>query len=226
MVCSGMRGLMTVLLMIGVTFVDGGGKHYNNAEHDLLCDVLKAAVGLWQNRENRNGLLGRALAQTIFGTRDRVEDVTNIKFPSVYTSPDYRLDWCGDCDDPSGPYPGRSISHDLICLCTVGGGGAPFNFGAETLCGKKQGDLVCEGCTEPFHLAGGRDHGWDGNQSGKQQLQNTWNKIVLACLTNGTNGNLKAALDNFTSSLGGKKQLGGQGGNCGGDNAVNICVNY
>ncbi|CCD16943.1 Variant surface glycoprotein, partial [Trypanosoma congolense IL3000] len=129
-------------------------------------------------------------------------------------------------DDPSGLHPEKSIPHDLICLCTVGGAGAPFNIGGETLCGKGPDELGCEKCKPASGSRGGSGKGWDAVEDGKDQLEKTWKNVVLPCLVGGNEGNLKAALETFTRHLNDRKQLGEQGSDCGGYNTVNICVSY
>ncbi|CCD14182.1 Variant surface glycoprotein [Trypanosoma congolense IL3000] len=188
---------------------------HNLEEYNALCNLLKIAVHEWKELKSRGneGPLKKALGRTIFGddSGGDLEGVKSKAFPQVYNglkeSSLSRLLWCGGPYDEDSRknwkhqprWPGHSVPHDLVCLCTTGGHGWPFNNPAgdtvkNSLCGKPKEALEAS-----------ENQGWGtGIQShkGEKQIKATWSSITEDCLKDaGQEGNLKDALEKFIAKL-------------------------
>ncbi|CCD13809.1 Variant surface glycoprotein [Trypanosoma congolense IL3000] len=184
---------------------------HNLEEYNALCNLMKISVQKWKELESRGneGPLKKALGRTIFGD-DRGGDLQNLKsetFQKVYKDVERnalsRLLWCGGPYDEDSRkrltheprWPGHSVPHDLVCLCTVGPDGWPLNNnGKDKLCGLEGNALVA---TEK--------QGWGAggpNSRGAKQIEATWKSITKTCLEGNASGNnLKDALGDFLRQL-------------------------
>ncbi|CCD15156.1 Variant surface glycoprotein [Trypanosoma congolense IL3000] len=199
---------MMVMMFFGVAS-SAEEKNHNGAQHKALCDLLKIAVHKWNELKSRgsDGPLKKALVRTIFGD-DSGEDLVALKreaLPTIYVDVEKkklsRLIWCGDPFEEGGllevgqsRWPGFSAPHDLLCLCTVGTGGYPFNNAgsATALCGKPKTTLRAD-----------EKKGWSsaGGEAG-DQMKATWTNIVGECLQEGGKASdLKKALGDFLGQL-------------------------
>ncbi|CCD15200.1 unnamed protein product [Trypanosoma congolense IL3000] len=157
-----MMKLWIVALVMSFGGLCATAAKFNAEEHDALCNVLVAAVELWDIEESPESELPSALKtainQAIFGKEKggNLEDLYEA-LPDVYEHPGDREQWCGKCSPryQRGPYPGKSIPHDLMCLCTPGKEGTPFPRSSSwsrllgwkriTLCGQRRWELIEEG---------------------------------------------------------------------------------
>ncbi|CCD16556.1 Variant surface glycoprotein [Trypanosoma congolense IL3000] len=216
------------------------GKDHNRAQYNVLCDLLKVAVGRWGNAgESLSPPLREALERTLFGSAGggTVETLKK-ELPEDYKEAEgktsSRTAWCGKPREKDGHYdikqvrfPGHSATHDLVCLCTAGDHGWPINSGSEKLCGKGPNELGVES----------KKQGWGIQGQGKDQIQATWTNVTSECLKgDGAGANLQKALEVFRNTLtlepdsdkNGKRYLLGEGKfsdyPCSGNNQV--CVMY
>ncbi|CCD17450.1 Variant surface glycoprotein [Trypanosoma congolense IL3000] len=187
-----MKASFLLVVCLAVMLVPGRTttSHNHNGEHyGTLCDLLAAAVQKWKTANNSS--VKKALSQAIFGHPNGKGDPSELDLPSTHHKPGNRRQWCGECvygDQES--YPGKSIPHDILCMCTVGENGYPFLEGLDKpdtrLCGRSAGDLGCgqdvgngKGCLK------GNGHWWsensDRNHAGKY-LKATWDGVVKTCL--------------------------------------------
>ncbi|CCD17375.1 Variant surface glycoprotein [Trypanosoma congolense IL3000] len=181
------------LVMVCLVFMLLHGRtttsHNHNGEHyGTLCDILAAAVQKWKSTNNPTAK--KALSQAIFGHPNGKGDPSKLDLPSTHLKPGNRKNWCGECmynDQES--YPGKSIPHDLLCMCTVGENGYPFIQYSEVrqLCGKGAKELGCdkdagnaERCHSDDNKHGWTESNWDGQAN--KHLNATWHAIVKACL--------------------------------------------
>ncbi|CCD16435.1 Variant surface glycoprotein [Trypanosoma congolense IL3000] len=174
---------------------------HNKEEHEILCGVLKAAVGKWgTSGEGLSDPLKKALGRTIFGSESGGTLEALKDLPGDYTERGaIRGNFCGQpYEEPkfySAPHrwSGFSAPHNLVCLCTKGENGWPVNSSdnQDTLCGKTRDAL------------GGGNKGWTGNNTGQAQMKATWKNVVTECLEGGRqkSGNLEEALNNFLNKL-------------------------
>ncbi|CCD15850.1 Variant surface glycoprotein [Trypanosoma congolense IL3000] len=203
----------------------------NGVDHHHLCEVFKATAELWEaSRQSEMKLdsgLEAALRQALFSNVGK-KDLASITeaVPAAYrpAKPVHRGTWCGSCKNSERYYPGRSITHDLMCLCSAGYYGNPFYgfylfFFKETgfkLCGRERKDMIKD-----------RHHGWYAyNGYGLTKgLDKPWRTIVWGCVnsrekTFGTGiqdltakvKKLSGAMKNFTAILkvvNGRYKLGG-----------------
>ncbi|CCD14555.1 Variant surface glycoprotein [Trypanosoma congolense IL3000] len=200
--------------------------NHNGKEHDLLCGLLGAAVKKWKTT-NHPGVK-EDLAQAIFGNKNGKVDPGELQFPYSKEYSGNREVYCGKCHGNPEHYPGKSIPHDLICLCTVGTSGYPFveHSSINQLCGKERKDLGCENCGTSSRIT---VQGWSTSGNGKTHLENTWNKIVKPCLQKGDTVNVDETLKKLAErrSSDGSPNWGSHHNNCGGHNgAASICVGY
>ncbi|CCD15236.1 Variant surface glycoprotein [Trypanosoma congolense IL3000] len=202
-----MKIWMVMMVFFGVV-ASADEKDHNGAQHQALCDLMKAAVGKWgSSGEGLSEPLKKALHQTIFGNESggSLETLRNglpKDYEEVLKQSDSRNFACGQhYNDPTELgrvhqvlRSGQSAPHDLVCLCTVGDGGWPLNISdSEKLCGLDKSSL------------GGGSEGW-GDEShetkvGKKQITATWNKVTTPCLKEGQGGDLKKALHNLINKL-------------------------
>ncbi|CCD12834.1 Variant surface glycoprotein [Trypanosoma congolense IL3000] len=187
--------------------------HHNKNEHDVLCGLLGVAVERWKTTNNPTAK--KALSRAIFGHRNGgIIETLMEKLPNEYNEPGSRENACGSCTYSDGKhYPGWSIPHDLICMCTVGENGYPFgqnsnDNGTPTLCGRSATDFGCEqnqGNGNGCH--GNKDwwkesshHDGNGNRQASKHLNATWEKVIKPCLIGGEKLQLEVALKNLTGS--------------------------
>ncbi|CCD15568.1 Variant surface glycoprotein [Trypanosoma congolense IL3000] len=188
--------LLVTLWGMGMKGVSGvytysSGTIFNGKEHDALCSVFQSGLDLWNASRNSDLKLASglesALGQALFGNIVR-KDLSGITQgpPVAYKSdkPKHRGIWCGTCNNKYY-YPGSSITHDLLCLCTAGQYGRPYYghfwlFGwhpKETsfkLCGKERANMVEN-----------ENSGWHAKTYYKNQqakdLDKTWRTVVWGC---------------------------------------------
>ncbi|CCD13534.1 Variant surface glycoprotein [Trypanosoma congolense IL3000] len=199
---------------------------HNGEQHGILCGLLGAAVKKWKTT-NHPGVK-KALAQAIFGNKNGKGDPSELQFPFSKEYSENREVYCGKCQGNHDHYPGKSIPHDLICLCTVGSKGYPFveHGSINQLCGKERKDLGCEYCGTSSR---GTVQEWSTSGNSKTHLENTWNKIVKPCLQKGDTVNADETLKKLAErrSSDGSPNWGSHHTNCGGDSgAASICVGY
>ncbi|CCD15452.1 Variant surface glycoprotein [Trypanosoma congolense IL3000] len=202
---------MLMMGLSGNSLSTGISEHHNHNEdnHDTLCSVLKAAVTLYHSPPSGEKLK-KALAQAIFGnqTGGKLEDLKK-GLAHEYKTPGSRESSCGSCTySDRKHYPGWSIPHDLICMCTVGEHGYPFgqnsdDHGNPTLCGRSAADFGCgknpkdgSGCHEnnKHWWTHSSNHDWSGTGQVREHLTATWEKVVKPCLQRRNNGQTKKTL--------------------------------
>ncbi|CCD13366.1 Variant surface glycoprotein [Trypanosoma congolense IL3000] len=192
---------MVMMVLSGTALGTGIKEHHNHHEHTTLCDILAAAVALYTSGQ-AGDKLKKALGQVIFG-REAGGDLAELRanFPGGSGEGTDRPNSCGKCIyNNHDHYPGKSIPHDLLCLCTVGQDGSPFkSHGVQSLCGISGGDW---GCPEyrPGHSYAGDGRHWDCGGKGwnspwdHNRLNKTWHRIIKQCLSKKADTNLQAAL--------------------------------
>ncbi|CCD15722.1 Variant surface glycoprotein [Trypanosoma congolense IL3000] len=204
----GMWFWMVVCLVMRIGGASTGSPtQRNKKEHDVLCGLLGAAAEKWKTTNNPQAR--EALAQAIFGNKTG-GDIETLKqdLPEEFKNPGNRANRCGSCMYSNGKhYPGWSIPHDMLCMCTVGQGGFPFleksnDSGNPTLCGRSAKDFGCEQNRDHGTGCHGNKEWWNEttwNRQAKGHLNATWEKVVKPCL-GGEKLQLEAALKNLTES--------------------------
>nr|CCD21841.1 VSG [Trypanosoma congolense IL3000] len=226
---------MVIGVSVGLTTVTP--MHHNQKEHAALCDVLGTVVAIFES--GRGGTkLQRALSRAILGNENGGTGVRALlgTLPQEFHNPGNRHNWCGSCGHGGKDhYPGKSIPHDLLCLCTVGGDGYPFyanSDGAPTLCGKNAKDLLC-GQAEGKHCASEARTGWSEqkfDEKVKNHLNATWGTVVKTCLGKKMKFDLDTARNTLMEQLkpkdGYTSPIWARGHTyCGGING-DVCVSY
>ncbi|CCD16291.1 Variant surface glycoprotein [Trypanosoma congolense IL3000] len=215
-------------------------KDYNHEAHNALCDLMRAAVGKWEKRqEGLSDKLKKALGRTLFGNEEG-GDITELKrklpdyYEAVLKGNAARRTPCGGSEsDQSAPY-------DMVCLCTLGDGGWPLN-GIQTettLCGQPKTALG--GGVEGWSDERLSDEDWSDEErnKGEKELNATWGNVVTPCLESNLGKDLKEALEQFKGKLVNKSddyfpgmyQLGegepDKNGACTGSKKYGVCVMY
>ncbi|CCD15612.1 Variant surface glycoprotein [Trypanosoma congolense IL3000] len=236
MICA--RNVWVAVVVIveavrGASEVNTGKTDHNSDKHGLLCNVLASTVSLFLSK--RGGIqLQKAVRESIFGIGNRgEEDATNLKLPTEYDGQGSRKDLCGSCGD-SEHHPGGSIPHDILCLCTVGNGGAPFGGDKYySLCGLSGEHWGCQKYSAGDHYVGtgqqwecidkNWDSGWD-----QPRRHTAWEKVVKPCLEKGKTLSFTDALSNLEAALNGWEhpKWGASHEGCGGNGFGDICVKY
>ncbi|CCD16327.1 Variant surface glycoprotein [Trypanosoma congolense IL3000] len=229
------KGARVLMVVIGMVMEDvwagvyKAGTTFNEKEHHSLCAVFQASAELWEASEKSDKVpnedLKAGLRHALFGNtnKNNLNGITD-RLPKVYQRPGHRGWRCGSCQNDDPYFPGSSITHDLMCLCTPGYYGEPYYawFGWSywengfTLCGKPRVDMIDNGY-----------HGWYAYKSYRvfKGLNKPWKTAVWGCLksrkSNAEHGSrnltekidrLKVTMQNFTSTLkkvGGHDKLGG-----------------
>ncbi|CCD11706.1 Variant surface glycoprotein [Trypanosoma congolense IL3000] len=225
---------MMMMALSGGSLGTGTSEHHNHEEHATLCGLLGAAATLY-NSGRAGEKLRKALGQVIFGKEDG-GSLADLKrgFPEEYGKDGGRHNSCGECrHNNHDHYPGKSIPHDLLCLCTMGENGAPFNSGGHySLCGVTGDRWGCKAKERNTYYAGDGQH-WDctNQQNGQstwhhEKRKTAWQQVVQTCLKRKINLTLKDALDTFKG-----KKTGGHiinwnrnPSSCGGTSPDTICV--
>ncbi|CCD17322.1 Variant surface glycoprotein, partial [Trypanosoma congolense IL3000] len=210
--------IIVCLVIFGV-FAQDSVTNHNGAQHKALCDVLTIAAHKWKTvRETLSPPLKKALGRTLFGKEEgELEELKDLPgdYDKVGEPGSSRAIWCGQPlnGDYQNNYPrwsGHSAPHDLVCLCTVGEGGFPFNktgsgTAKEKLCGK------------PANALGGATDGWQSQSAswnkekrvleypdpkGKEHITATWENVTRPCLEGGWKEKnfekaLETLIDNF-----------------------------
>ncbi|CCD16184.1 Variant surface glycoprotein, partial [Trypanosoma congolense IL3000] len=197
---NGIMAMVVSAIFMCINGVRGGdvsdykpGHNFNGAEHDVLCEVLKASADLWDASRKTdlkldNGL-EKSLGQALFGKESggNLEDIKDT-LPPEYNTAAHRELMCGWCHHKQPAHPGKSIPHDLMCLCTPGKYAEPFYsywffklIFEETgfkLCGKQQQEMVKD-----------KNDGWyvDGQDKKVVGLQKPWNTVIMGCLKGSVN---------------------------------------
>ncbi|CCD15154.1 unnamed protein product [Trypanosoma congolense IL3000] len=104
---------------------------------------------------------------------------------------------CGGChQEEKFYYPGSSITHDLMCLCTPGKAAEPFYgyywwlFGYKAngfkLCGKLKEDMGVN-----------LNHGWysEGRKKEANGLEKSWKAVIMGCFNGWKNRNITGSQD-------------------------------
>ncbi|CCD16037.1 Variant surface glycoprotein [Trypanosoma congolense IL3000] len=210
-------------------------ENLNIKEHNALCEVLGAAVSLWDRVKDHNTPLKKALAQAIFGAENANGDIAGLigKMPQEYNEDGDRHNWCGECSQGATIYPGISIPHDLLCMCTVGHSGAPFNVDQHhSLCGVEGEKWGCTTYKAPSHHVGEKKH-WEcsgkkwNTHWDKDRRQMAWEKVVKPCLDSLHRTNLRDALKSFRTKKSNNQipNMDRHSNKCGGTHG-DICVKY
>ncbi|CCD16707.1 Variant surface glycoprotein, partial [Trypanosoma congolense IL3000] len=211
--------------------------NHNGDKHEALCSILASAVSILNSGRGGSNLQG-ALRRAIFGSKTGGNITTLLGgLPSTHHDPGNRKNWCGTCThSDSNNYPGKSIPHDLLCLCTIGENGYPFtSYGlVRQLCGRSATDLGCE-MGGRSRCNNGNGHGWSDSKHGEQarrHLSTTWDSVVNTCLQDGLNLDLDKARQIIGTKLKIEEEYsspiwarGHSIGSCGGEWG-GICVNY
>ncbi|CCD14286.1 Variant surface glycoprotein [Trypanosoma congolense IL3000] len=233
------KGMLAVVVVV-MAMVIGGvvayppGSVFNDEEYKALCDVFQASLDLWNasrtSSKKLDNLLEKHLCQALFGKSSggKVDDFKEI-LPQEYNDPGYRLYRCGYCDYNTETYPGKSITHDLMCLCTPGKDAEPFYGYYWWIFGyyhKENGFKLCGRLREEMGVD--LSHGWYAHK-GKHQakgLENSWKTVTMGCFNGWKNSNktanqtleekvkrLSETLDNFKKKglkkVNGRYKLGG-----------------
>ncbi|CCD13081.1 Variant surface glycoprotein [Trypanosoma congolense IL3000] len=230
------RGILAILvaMVVGIRARD-----INKKEHAKICEALVQTITLWKMVESKEWIpsmgLASALRVAIFGD-ERVGLVGDLKetLPEAYVIPGHRGQWCASCNHNEEKHPGKSIPHDIMCLCSTGRCEEPFQYHGwsgckgywteHTLCGKTHEELG--------HPDGG---GWwsKGGPETTQRstgnltkyLQISWNQTVWGCMKAAIQNNappkeniqmqlakLNQTLEDFEKLLKGKNQKNTYGG--------------
>ncbi|CCD12001.1 Variant surface glycoprotein [Trypanosoma congolense IL3000] len=227
--------LMVMMVAVGVC-ASSDEKNHNGEEHLALCSVLSAAVTIFQS--GRGGpTLQKALRRALFGKENGVGDISTLlaELPRTHHNPESRKSWCGECRYYGDPYPGWSIPHDLLCLCTVGENGHPFNsYGSVSqLCGRSVTELGCDhGQRDECHTGQGK--GWSTSSTGesaRRHVEATWESVVKTCLKKGLNLTVEEARKTLGEKLTVEEHRSAAWERshyyCGGDfSGGGICVSY
>ncbi|CCD11709.1 Variant surface glycoprotein [Trypanosoma congolense IL3000] len=229
---------MMMMALSGSSLGTGTSEHHNHNEdhHDALCGLLGAAVRKW--KRTHNPTTKKVLAQAIFGNESGGNLNTLLAgLPETHHKPGNRHNWCGSCAYGGDHYPGKSIPHDMLCMCTVGEGGFPFlaySDKPETkLCGKSAADLGCKNQQDSGNGCHSNQHWWttstkshNGNGEAKVHLNVTWEKVVKPCLQGGHIGRAKKTLlEKLNVGEYSSPRWGWGHTNCGGDYS-DVCVSY
>ncbi|CCD13083.1 Variant surface glycoprotein [Trypanosoma congolense IL3000] len=208
------------------------GTVFNDVEYKTLCEVFKASADLWNasriSEKIPNSALNGALTQALLGNIGN-RHLSGIKesLPKYYTHHTlrHRGERCGGCKNTDKLYfPGSSITHDLMCLCTPGQDAEPF-YGYYWFFYKENGFKLCgKGRAQ---MGVDLNHGWyvDKKKKGNNGLEKPWKTVVWGCFNSWKSNpgleshnltekivRLNATLQNFTSTLkkmGGHDKLGG-----------------
>ncbi|CCD14896.1 unnamed protein product, partial [Trypanosoma congolense IL3000] len=178
--------IMVIVVTVGMATV---GDNHNGKKHDTLCGLLSAAVSIFQSGKG-GPVLRKALQRAIFGGESGALSLKTLieTPPEEFKNPGRRANWCGACRYIGEAYPGKSIPHDLICLCTVGENGYPFKESSITkLCGLSATELGCSRDSSPRCEAGDGE-GWSELSTGtsaKEHIDATWKTAVAKCLREG-----------------------------------------
>ncbi|CCD16402.1 Variant surface glycoprotein [Trypanosoma congolense IL3000] len=217
---------VALMAVLGIGSGAGNGWAYtpdpnhNGDKHGLLCGLLGATVHKWKTT-NHPGVK-KALGQAIFGSTQGGWDLNKFELHPDFNKGGSRGSLCGKCLGTPDHYPGKSIPHDLLCLCTVGENGHPFTSyeSITKLCGRAKNDLT----------AGNQNHqGWHSSNSGIAHQKNTWDKIVKPCLQGGSDASIEEALRNLTEHVGDRDYPRWEASNpqvCSGGYSTDICVRY
>ncbi|CCD15301.1 Variant surface glycoprotein [Trypanosoma congolense IL3000] len=209
------------------------GTVFNDVEYKALCEVFKASADLWDASKSAgkvpSNVLKSALSQALFGSTGG-GDLESLKdeLPKEYLDPGQRKYRCGYCDYKTDTYAGKSITHDLMCLCTPGKDAEPFYGYYWWLFGyyyKENGFKLCGTLKEEMGVD--RSHGWYEEQKkrGTKGLEKAWKTVIMGCLKKWKNSSktvsqdvtekvkkLSMAMQNFTKALrrvNGLDKLGG-----------------
>ncbi|CCD13098.1 Variant surface glycoprotein [Trypanosoma congolense IL3000] len=167
------------------------GSDFNGFHYDYLCDVFQATAELWEasmkSQKVPNDELQGALDKALFGNYGKrdIQEITET-LPDDYKQLRNRKEWCGSCKNSERYYPGRSITHDLMCLCAPGYYGEPFyiyywSFGWYY---EETGYKLChKGRTE---MVNNQYEGWYAYKGYGQNkgLEKSWKTVVWGCLNN------------------------------------------
>ncbi|CCD14709.1 Variant surface glycoprotein [Trypanosoma congolense IL3000] len=203
--------MIRLLVVLGVVFslsAQSRGTDHNGDAYQALCGVLGSAVKKWVDVKNRSkdDPLHQALAKTIFGKKgeqdlEKLRGALPDEYHVVEGSDSSRGLMCGPPRTAEHvPYqarwPGHSVPHDLLCLCTPGETAWLTTIrgsGAEKLCGKDAQTFV--------DSEGWADNGYEG---GVAQMTTTWLNVTVPCLKGDESaGDLKSVLQKFKDNLGG-----------------------
>ncbi|CCD17112.1 Variant surface glycoprotein [Trypanosoma congolense IL3000] len=211
-----MMKLFMVCLVVVCVCASEDKKNHNGDHHATLCGLLGTAAHKWKTT-NHPGVK-KALSQAIFGhTQGGDIEKHSQVLPSDYHQSGNRENWCWHCKNYETHHPGKSIPHDLLCLCTVGSKGHEYSDRTSSLCGRNGVVLNVV-------------HGWSSSNSGVEHLKDAWEKIVKPCLQNGPRVNIDQAVANFSSSMENRDTpnwSASHTGNCKGDSGhSSICVGY
>ncbi|CCD14491.1 Variant surface glycoprotein [Trypanosoma congolense IL3000] len=190
---------MIICFWVIVVNARKGDTDYNKDDHERLCAVLKAAVGMWGDLQKRQATdpLRKALGRTIFRKEDAEGTVESLRatLPEIYEDVEgttgARRSLCG------GRGSDRSAPDDMICLCTAGDHGWPVNksesnSGNDKLCGQDSKALKADA-----------NQGWGSTaHEGNEHVNATWVQVVIPCLQDdGKKEDLKKVLDTFIENL-------------------------
>ncbi|CCD13880.1 Variant surface glycoprotein [Trypanosoma congolense IL3000] len=226
----GMRAwVMVVVVWVRIVIGEESPNNHNKNEYEALCSVLSSAVTIFESGRGSSALK-KALEQAIFGSKTQQDKLESLLWalPQEFQAPGDRQNWCGVCAN-SHHYPGKSIPHDMLCLCTVGGAGYPFSYGASTLCGKSAREL---GCSGDYRTDCSGSEGWTESKHGepaKTHVRATWDAVVKPCFRAQSPNSLEETRNTLMKHLkppDGYSPIWGRGHSYCGGTGGNVCLNY
>ncbi|CCD12262.1 Variant surface glycoprotein [Trypanosoma congolense IL3000] len=198
------RGKCVAMLVLAIVmnFVDAypPGTVFNDGEYKALCGVFHASLDLWNASRESNLKLGAgleiSLSQALFGKESggSIEDITE-SLPPEYNNAPHRGWMCGYCSHTEPAHPGKSITHDLMCLCTPGQYAEPF-YGYYWLFGfRENGFKLCGKLRQEMGVD--LRHGWysEGRKKQAKGLDMSWKAVIMGCVNSWKNGNITGSPD-------------------------------
>ncbi|CCD17088.1 Variant surface glycoprotein [Trypanosoma congolense IL3000] len=221
MIVKGTCMIMVLAMVVNLVHAYPPGTVFNDGEYKTLCPVFQASLDLWNATLNSevklSGGLKKALGQAIFGSASGGDmDSLKDELPKDYRNPGHRGRRCGLCRNKDSYFPGRSITHDIMCLCTPGKDAEPF-YGYYWWFGyyyKANGFKLCGQLREEMGVD--LSHGWYEEGTGKKAngLEKSWSAAVMGCVNSWRNSTktanhsleerltkLKETLDIFTKKF-------------------------
>ncbi|CCD13585.1 Variant surface glycoprotein [Trypanosoma congolense IL3000] len=205
------------------------GTVFNDGEYKALCDVFQASLDLWNaSRTSEKGLdkvLEASLLRALFwNTGNKHLNGITDTLTHDYKKLVNRGTRCGGCQTYKFYFPGSSITHDLMCLCTPEKDAEPF-YGYYWFFYKENGFKLCgKGRAQ---MGVDLNHGWyvDKRKKGNNGLEKPWRAVFMGCFNGWKRKtvewnqdikekvkNLNATMQNFTGIL---KQVNGNHKLCG-----------
>ncbi|CCD17410.1 Variant surface glycoprotein, partial [Trypanosoma congolense IL3000] len=200
MIGRGTCMIMVLAMVVNLVHAYPPGTVFNDGEYNALCGVFHASLDLWNathtaGKVPSNGLKA-ALGQALFGKSSggSLESLKD-ELPKEYRDPGQRKYRCGYCEHREETYAGKSITHDLMCLCTPGKDAEPF-YGYYWWFGyyyKENGFKLCGRLREEMGVD--LSHGWyeSGRKRGTNGLKESWRTVIMGCFNSWKNSTKKGS---------------------------------